>query len=146
MARRSIYEYERKGMVSIWVATVPLVRIPEDYFKERYGRGDDEPFNQFSEDFGFGFYDHDFVDTNAVTDHPKTCERLLGECSYSVSFVSAAAADVKRLDRENSEFVFLMYDIEYRPQETKRHRSSCMMFLGSYSYDTSSPNKYSFEG
>jgi hypothetical protein len=146
MARNNIYEHEQKGMVSIWVATVPLASIPEGYFKEHYGDGADEPFNQFSEDFGFGFHDNDFVDTNAVTDRPKTCERLIGECSYSASFVAEATTDAERLGRENSEFVFLMYDVEYRPKNGSRHHSPYMVFLGSYRYDKSSPNKFSFEG
>jgi hypothetical protein len=83
MGRRSIYEFEKSGVVSIWVIRLPLSEIPRDYFEAHYGGDDDEPFNQFAEDFGFGYYDVDFAESNSVSGEPKTLERLLGECSFS---------------------------------------------------------------
>jgi hypothetical protein len=146
MARHSIGEFEKKGVVSIWVAIVPWRQIPGDYFEEHYGREKDEPFSRFAEDFKFGFYDHDFVDTNAVTDQPKSVERLIGECSYSTSFLAAAGAAVKRHKLEQADFVFLLYDIAYPPKITKVSRSEYMAFLGSFPYDTEASSAFPFEG
>jgi hypothetical protein len=146
MARRSVYEFEAKSIVSIWVATVPRSRIPDDYFKEHYGREDDEPFSRFSEDFGFGYYDHDFVDTNGVTDRPESVERLLGECSFSASYLTEAVAAAKRQGLDKTEFVFLLHDIAYPPEVTGVFRSEYMAFLGSFQYDAESSSAFPFEG
>jgi hypothetical protein len=145
MARWSVYEFESKGIISIWVATVPRSRIPDDYFEEHYGGEDDEPFTQFSEDFGFGFYDHDFVDTNGVTDRPKPIERLLGECSFSASYLAEAIAAANQQGLDNSEFVFLLRDIAYMPEVTGVSRSPYMAFLGRFRYEPKSPSAFSFE-
>jgi hypothetical protein len=55
----SHFEVENEDAVSMWAAKCTVADIPEDYFHENYGGEDDEPFNQFSTNFGFGFYDHD---------------------------------------------------------------------------------------
>jgi Immunity protein 22 len=135
MARRSIYEFEAKGTVSIWVATVPRSRIPADYFEEHYGRGDDDPFSRFSEDFGFGYYDHDSSETNGVTGLAKPIAELLGPCSFSTSYIAEADASAKRQSLETNEFVFLLFDIAYRPEATGVSRSESMAFLGSFRFE-----------
>jgi hypothetical protein len=142
----SVYEFEKKGVVSVWVATVPLSRIPKSYFEERYGDDDDEePFTQFSEDFGFGFFDHDFVDTNASPGRAKSVEDLLGRCSFSSSYVAAATAEAKKRGLEMTQFVFLLYDIEYSPKRTKVSRSPFMEFLGSFRYDDKASSAIPYE-
>lgn len=146
MARRSIYEFEAKGTVSIWVATVSWSRVPADYFEERYGREDDEPFSRFSEDFGFGYYDHDFVDTNGDTGRAKPVEELLGPCSFSASYLTAAVAAAKRQALDKTAFVFLLHDIAYRPEATGVSRSEFMAFLGSFRYDPEAGSAVPFEG
>ena len=146
MARHSIGEFEKKRVVSIWVATVPWRQIPDDYLEEHYGREEGEPFSRFAEDFGFGFYDHDFVSTNAVADQPKSVERLIGECSYSASFLADAVAAAKRQKFEQADFVFLLYDVAYPPKITKVSRSEYMAFLGSFPYDTEASSAFPFEG
>jgi hypothetical protein len=146
MARWSVYDFEAKGVVSIWVATVPRRQIPDDYFHEHYGREDDEPFSQFSQDFGFGYYDHDFVDTNGVTDGPKPIERLFGECSYGASYLAQAVTAAKRQNLDKTEFVFLLHDIAYRPEVTGVSRSEYMAFLGSFRYDPKSSSAFPFQG
>jgi hypothetical protein len=146
MERRSIYEFEAKGTVSVWVAIVPRSRIPADYFEEHYEREDDEPFSRFSEDFGFGYYDHDFVDTNGVTGRAKPIEQLLGPCSFSASYLAAAADAARQQGLDKTAFVFLLYDIEYRPEVTGVSRSACMAFLGNFRYDPEASHAVPFEG
>lgn len=60
----SRFEKEDSNIVSIWASKVPNSEIPGDYFIENYN--DEETFNQFSSDFGFGFYDHDFTENAGV--------------------------------------------------------------------------------
>ena len=135
----SIYDFEKKGVVSIWLATVPLSRIPNAYLEEHYGN-DEEPFNQFAEDFGFGFYDHDSVDTNASKGRAKPVEDLVGKCSFSTSYVEQAVAEAKKRGLDKTQFVFLMYDIQYAPNRTKVSKSTYMEFLGSFCYDSKAPS------
>jgi len=139
MARLSVYEFESKGMVSIWVAIVPWDRIPAAYFEEHYDREEDEPFTQFSEDFGFGFFDHDFVDTNGAPERAEPVKRLLSQCSFSSSYLEAAVAEARKRGLEKTHFVFLLYDIEYAPKLTNVRRSRYMEFLGSFRYDPTAP-------
>jgi immunity protein 22 of polymorphic toxin system len=146
MAQHSVYEFEAEGVVSIWVATIPRSRIPEDYFQANYDAEDDEPFSPFSEEFGFGYYDHDSVESNASTDRPKTIERLLGECSFAASFVGEAVAAAERLSLDKTDFVFLLYDIKYPPEVTGVSRSEYMAFLGSFRYDPESESAFPSEG
>ena len=63
----------------MWAAKVPFVEIPSDYWTVDYATEDDgAPFNQFSTDFGFGFYDEDFVEGHWRDDHCSTpVEQLL---------------------------------------------------------------------
>ena len=116
MGRRSIYEFEAKGTVSIWVAIVPRSRIPADYFEEHYGREDDGPFSRFAEDFGFGYYDHDFVDMNGVAGRAKPVGELLGPCSFSASYLADAVAAAERQGLDKTAFVFVLHNIAYRPE------------------------------
>jgi Immunity protein 22 len=134
MARFSVFDFEKKGRVSIWVAIVPWTQLPKEYFEEHYGREDNEAFTQFSEDFGFGFFDHDFVDTNGSKE-TKLLEELLGECSFSSSYLGEAVAESNKRGLTKTSFVFLLYDIEYQPETTKVSRSSYMEFLGSFRFD-----------
>jgi hypothetical protein len=146
MTRRSIYEFEAKGTVSIWVAIVPRRQIPADYFEEHHGRGDDEPFSRFSEDFGFGYYDHDFVDTNGVTGRAKPIEQLLGPCSFSSSYLTEAVSAAKQQGLDRTAFVFLLHNIAYQPEVTGLSRSQYMAFLGSFRYDPEAESAVPFEG
>jgi hypothetical protein len=146
MARFSVYEFEKKDIVSIWVAIVPWDQLPSVYFKEHYGRDDDEPFTQFSDDFGFGFFDHDFVDTNGSPGQPEPIERLLGQCSFSSSYLQEATAEARKRGLGRTQFVFLLYDIEYQPKTTNVWRSSYMAFLGSFRYDSTAPSAIPLQG
>ncbi len=141
----NVYDFERPGVVSIWVATVPLSRIPKNYLKEN-GDNEDGPFNRFSADFGFaGGYDHDTVDTNASPGRAKSIADLLGECSYSSSFVGRAAAEAKKRGLDKTQFVFLLYDARYPARRTKITKSEFMEFLGCFPYDDEAPNAVSHE-
>ena len=54
-------DVEDECVVSVWASIVPWHEIPEDYWQYNLNGDDDAPFNRFSSDFGFGYYDDDFV-------------------------------------------------------------------------------------
>jgi hypothetical protein len=110
--------------------------MPDAYFEEQYG-DEDKPYNQFAEDFGFGFYDHDSVDTNVSQGRSKPVEDLVGQCSFSSSYVKQVVAEAKKRGLDKTQFVFLMYDIQYAPKRTKVSKARYIEFLGSFCYDNS---------
>jgi hypothetical protein len=130
---------DREGRLSIWVGLCPLKDVPEDYFKENYA-DEDQPFTLFSQDFGFGFYDHDFVEMNCSRTGPKPVRDLLAAHSYSASFLDAASAATRQERLTDTELVFLMYDFEYDPDVTGIRHSDYLRFLGCFDYDKEAPN------
>jgi hypothetical protein len=130
------FEVENEDVVSIWAATVTLAKIPSDYFEPRYGGEDDEPFNPFSDDFGFGCYDLDFVDTNGVDDGRLVpIEELLAPVSYSASFRAAAAQQAQQLGVGQTCYVILLYNFKYDPAVTGVRENKYMRFIGVFPYD-----------
>lgn len=93
--------FNKDGYVSIWVAVVPLSKIPDDYFKERYG-DEEVTLTKFYGDFGFGYFDHDFMDTNGSKESAMPIEKLVGACSFSSSYVEEAVAHAKKRGLRNT--------------------------------------------
>ena len=121
---------EGSNIVSIWASKVPLKEIPTDYFSENYSDEDEESFNQFSADFGFGFYDHDFVEN--ARDYGDTNEEKLSFASYGRSFFKIVS---DACDNPNVEEFYLMYDFIYDPDVTKINESKYYKFIGCFKYD-----------
>lgn len=132
----SVYEFEREGFVSVWVAKVPFRQIPADYFTEHYNREDDGtiPFTQFSRDFGFDFYDHDFTEAAVNADNPKPVDALLAGHSYADSFREAVGSVATARGLPTAEFAFLMYNTDYVPARTGIEQSEWLVFVGSFNY------------
>ncbi|MBI1891274.1 MAG: immunity 22 family protein [Burkholderiales bacterium] len=120
-----------ENLVSVWAAKCPISQVPDDYFEENYGGDDDDPFNQFSTDFGFGYYDHDFVE-GAALEKSAPIEQIIETASYGQSFANdvKAGSEVK-----NTEHVFLMYNFNYDPSVTGVRESKYYKFLGVFKYD-----------
>lgn len=130
---------DQENRVSIWLGIVPLDEIPEDYFQENY-QDEDKPFTHFSADFGFGFYDHDFVEMmtggeNVADSVPKPVRFLLDVTSYNDSFLQRALLAANECGITESELAFLMYDFEYDPKVTGITQSKWLRFIGCFDYD-----------
>jgi hypothetical protein len=137
--------FQSDGYVSIWVAVASLSRIPDDYFEERYS-DEDLPLTKFYGDFGFGYFDHDFMDTNGSKGRGKSIDELIGACSYSSSFVEEAVAQAKRRGLEKSQYVVLLYDFKYDPKKTKVSKNAYMEFIGSFPYNKKAAATIPWEG
>jgi len=131
---RSIYEFEKKNVLSMWVAIVPLSEIPDAYFQQQEDE-DENAFTPFSRDFGFGAYGLDSLETNIVGERIKTFDQLVGQLSFSKSFVDQAVAAAQKQGLENTQGVFVLYEIDYRPKMAGASTSPYMTFLGSFKYD-----------
>lgn len=124
-----------RKVVSVWLATCEFADLPEDYFSEPYGGEDDEPWNQFSTDFGFGYYDSDFVESNSDEEERRVpIASLLGPCSYSASFLQAVLTAAAQQGITESAFVFLMFEFRYDPSVTDRVKSDWLQFIGVFPY------------
>lgn len=119
-----------EDVVSVWIAKCPISEIPKQYFAENYAGEDDEPFNQFSHDFGFGFYDHDFVE-GAGLKVSSPIAAIISSASYGNSFCQdvGTASAIK-----SSEHVFLMYNFRYDPIQTGIDESDFYKFVGVFAY------------
>lgn len=131
------FEVEDEDVVSIWAAKCALADIPDDYFQENYGGEDDEPFNPFSTDFGFGFYDHDFVETYCMDDwRIVPIAELIEPLSCSSSFRDAAVRRAEDIGVGRSCYVFLLYNFKYDPAVTGVQESAYMRFVGVFPCDS----------
>lgn len=132
---------EDNDVVSVWVATCAFDEIPNDYFDEPFGDDDDEaPWNDFSSDFGFGYYDHDVIEPNHHEGKVSSVRDLILPCSYSSSFVDAAFERACELGLSETCFVFLMYNFRYDPEVTGKTESQYLKFIGVFAYDRNSGN------
>jgi hypothetical protein len=126
----------KHDVVSIWAATCPAADIPDDYFEEYGSDEDEDPFDPFSFDFGFGYYNHDDVEA-----YPSKEQRavpigeLLAPLSFSPSFRDAAVKQAEALGVGQTTYVFLLYNFQYDPAVTGIRESACMRFVGVFPYD-----------
>jgi hypothetical protein len=126
----------KEDVVSIWAAKSPLADIPDDYFQETDGENDDEPFNQFSSDFGFGGYDNDFVGNNCTDDwRVVPIRELMEPLSYSRSFRDAAVQKAEALGLGQTSYVLLLYHFKYDTAISGIQESAHMRFIGVFPFD-----------
>ena len=131
------FEREDIDVVSIWVAHCPFEQIPEEYWIPDWDSEDDaKPWNQFSSDFGFGFYDDDLIECYCQDDRSaKSVFEQLKFMSYSSSFIDAAVNTAKEKGIEKTVHVFLMYNYAYDPKITGIESSDYLTFLGAFPFD-----------
>ena len=127
-------------IVSVWLANTEYDEIPENYWVENYEGDDDEPWNQFSDDFGFGRYDIDSVES--FFDDKKYAKipvfDLLKYLSYSKSFINSAIGKAEELLQKEASYAYLIYNFEYDPSVTGISKSSFFTFIGAFEYDLNS--------
>jgi hypothetical protein len=135
------------NIVSVWLANTEYNEIPENYWVENYEGDDDDSWNQFSNDFGFGRYDIDLVE-NFFDDKNYSkipIFNLLKYLSYSKSFIDEVIekADKLLLQKESS-YAYLIYNFEYDPLVTGISESSFFTFIGAFEYDVNSDSVENF--
>jgi hypothetical protein len=128
---------EQNDVVSVWVATCAFDEIPGDYFTEPSDDNDDEPWNKFSTDFGFGYYDHDVFETNHADGSMVPVREILMPCSYASSFVDPVVLRSQQLSVSETSFIVLLYNFRYDVNATGILNSPRFLFLGVFDYDRS---------
>lgn len=133
------FECEDRDVVSIWVAHANFDAIPESYMEYNIEGDDDEPWSTFTENFGFGFYDDDFVESFLQPDQQQaSLYEQLKFLSYSSSFIEAAVDEARKRNLDDTAFVFLMYNFAYDPNVTGIQCDEFLEFLGVFAFDSES--------
>ena len=141
------FQCEDRDVVSIWVAHTDFDGIPEDYLEYNRDDRDDTPWSTFTNNFGFGFYDDDFVESYLQPGKEKaTVYEQLKYLSYSSSFIEQAVAEAQKRKLEETSFVFLMYNFAYDPKVTKIQRDDYLEFLGVFTFDQQSDSAVQWQG
>jgi len=127
--------FEAEGFVSIWIGTFPSEEIRAEQLCERYGEEyEDEPLALWMGEFGFGWFDHDFMDTNGHGMAVGPLRELIESCSYAASFVNEAMKIAAQQGISETQFVMLLYDFRYDPSVTGITRGKYLQFLGAFPY------------
>ena len=129
----------KNDVVSVWISQVNYSEIPDDYWTPDPSDEDEAPWDQFSTDFGFGYYDNDFVESFCQDDHSKaTIYEQLKYLSYSQSFIEEVEQSAREREISETSYVFLMYNFKYDTNITKIEKSNYFIYLGTFDYDKDS--------
>ena len=128
------HHFNAEGFVSIWISEYPPGKDVADYFRPRYDRADDEPLAVWMGEFGFGYFDYDFMDTNGHGQSRGPLRTLIEPCSYAASFVNDAMQMAAQLGIEETQWMMLLYDFRYDPSVTGVTRGKYLRFLGAFPY------------
>lgn len=131
------FQEEQDDVVSVWVATCPFSEIPDDYLTEPSDDDDDGPWDKFSSEFGFGYYDHDTLEPNHADGPVVPIRDLLHPCSYAKSFIDPVELRAQQLNMPETSFLLMLYNFRYDPNVTGIVESSHFRFLGVFDYDRS---------
>ena len=113
--------FEREGVVSIWVSSAE-------------GAGDTDT-DVLQDLCGVGYYNLDNQEANA---RPTTVplEVLLGEISYSATFLPQALSSASKWRLSSARWVIVQFDFAYDPSRVSRPVASDPIFLGVFPYAT----------
>ncbi len=130
------HHFNADGFVSIWVGVFPSEEAREEHLHERYGedRGDDEPLAHWMGEFGFRYFDHDFMDTNSHGMAIGSLRALIEPCSYAASYLDSAMHSAQQQGITETQFVMLLFDFRYDPSVTGVTQGKYLQFLGAFPY------------
>src|SRR6476646_8935414 len=127
--------FDAPGFVSIWVGGFPSEEVADRHMRERYGdRRDDEPLAEWMGEFGFRYFDHDFMDTNGNGLTRQPLRDLLAPCSYADSFLNEAMREAEQQGIAEAQCVILLFNFRYDPRVTGVTQGKHLRFLGTFPY------------
>ena len=126
-------DWEIPGSVTVWLGNLNSEAEFEAYLRENIDEDADidAPLNQFAEDIGFGFYDHDRQEAEYFGENLQI-DKLIEPFSNSASFASefAKAATSKGITTADS--AILLFDCQYRQNISA---AAPMTFIGNFDYE-----------
>lgn len=115
-------DFERKGVLSIWLSSGVDSGV--------------EGADVLQDLCGVGYYRLDDQEANARPDD-TTLEVLLGEISYSGSFIKPALQAASRMQVTSARWAVVQFDFAYDPSRVRRAISPGVLFLGVFAYAVS---------
>jgi hypothetical protein len=133
------HHFDADGFVSIWCGEFPTEADREAHLRERYGEEfEDEPLAEWIGEFGFGWFDHDFMDANSDDLARRPIRDLIVPCSYAASYVEAAVAAAEQLGIQTTQTVLLLFNWRYDPVATGVWQGRFLRFVGAFTYTKAS--------
>jgi hypothetical protein len=132
-------DFTQDGYVSVWLAG----RIGEEqlaaYLEPRSDDASaeeppDRPISAFAEEFGIGWYDHDFLEACFEPD-PRSVGELLEGVSFGTSFVEAIVQIAGQAGMAMAGAAVLLYDCCYSLDPETAARKTTFQFIGAFPYD-----------
>ncbi len=115
--------------VHIWLGSFQSPKAFEDYLEEQY-EDDERSINQFAEDQGERFYDHDWVESNfKVIDN---LEELVMLHSYSGSYGEEVLKKAAGLDIEIANAFIMADSEEFTAPKSKQTANYTLHYLGRF--------------
>ncbi|EKE74866.1 immunity 22 family protein [Gallaecimonas xiamenensis] len=114
-------EFEKEGVVSIWVGLTDNANDPEE-------------LDALQDLCGVGYYELDNQEANCFDFNLVTLQELLEDISYSKSFMIDALDRAREKGLSEARWVIVQYEFEYNPSKVKREVSDDPVFLGCFSY------------
>ena len=129
------HHFDAEGFVSIWCGEFPTEEQREAQLRERYGEEfEDEPLAEWMGEFGFGWFDHDFMDANSDGLAWRSVRELIAPCSYAASYVEAAVGAAAQLGIHKTQTVLLLFDWRYDPAVSGVQQGRFLHFVGAFPY------------
>lgn len=123
-----------QGKVSVWVNKVRVSDYPAEYLEENYDQEDDAPLCEWAGNFGFDFYDSDFMDVALEEGKPRPIRELVTGCSYVESFVDQLEAAAVKLKTPTANHAIFLYDFDYTAMKEMIAEDAYMRFIGTFNY------------
>jgi hypothetical protein len=124
-----------QGVVSVWEGVFPTEEVRRRQLDERNGdEFENQPLAEWMGDFGFGWFDHDRMETNFEGLLLRPIRQLIEGCSYAESFANEAVVSAEKQGVHETQTVLLLYDFGYDPEVSGIQQSKYLRFVGVFPY------------
>jgi hypothetical protein len=119
--------------VDIWVGQIESEPRFDSYLDEQY-ENDDLPINEFCNDMGAMYYDHDRIEAEYHGEGPVAVDQALAECSWSRSYAESAhvAYQARRADIGSVNTTILLYGENFERPRDARRDGVALYYLGRF--------------
>lgn len=127
-------------IVDIWVGRFADEERHAQYFEEHYDEeNEDAPLNQFCEDMGETFCDHDFLGGAVTDENSDDLNALMWDCPWSDSYASPAVTAYEAKQKEIGEInaVVLVFGKEISNPKDAHRPGVDLFYLGRFPCDPS---------
>jgi len=129
------YLFAKKNKVSIWASKHPYEDIPDDYFEESFSKNNTRARNSWSNNFKMRYFRPEEMETNGAVEGTRPISDVVGECSFSTSYIDTLMSKAKKKDMLEITWLVLLFDYEYSAKTSGVESDEYLTLLGAFSYD-----------